>query len=162
VTPVFYDRYLLSVVVGVAVLVGLGVRRWLVPGLVLLLVIYGYFSCQLLLQPKKRPFRRFAAQVKSELREGDYLLNFNGQAHHLWETKYYGIPAPIYVPEGKLPLWVGTAQMTEEDRVKDLPEEAKRLGVITSESVDQVRLEEDWQMTDLIEVGELKLIWFER
>jgi len=162
VTPVFYDRYLLSVVLGMAVLIGLGVRRWVTAGLILLVIIYGWFSYQQLIQPKKRPFREFAAQVKQELRQGDSLINYNGRAHHLWETKYYGIPAPIWVPNGKLPLYVGTAQMKDEDVIKDLPGEAKRIGVITSEPVEQVELQEPWQRSGLIEIGELSLIWFER
>jgi len=45
-----------------------------------------------------------------------------GAAHHLWESKYYGIFGPIYTPDGPLPLYVGTAQMTEEDTIDNLPE----------------------------------------
>lgn len=41
----------------------------------------------------------------------------NGRAHYLWESKYYGLKAPIYAPSGPLPLYVGTAQMTAEDTI---------------------------------------------
>jgi len=161
VTPVFYDRYLLSVVLGMVVLVGLGTRKWLMPVLVGLVVIYGWFSYQTFTMPKKRPFRELASYVKKELKEGDYLLNYNGSAHHLWETKYYGIPAPIYVPEGELPMYVGTAQMTEEDIVKEVPEGVVRLGVITSEPVEKVEIEEPWQVKEVGEFGTIRVLWME-
>lgn len=159
VTPIFYDRYLLSVAVGTIILTGLGTRRWLRPGLLLLVALYGYFSWQQFTQPTKRPFRELAAYVKTEKREGDYLVNINGQAHHLWESKYYGIPAPIYTPKGPLPLYVGTAQMKEEDTIGSLPKVEGRLGAITSEAVESVSLpgyrrEEDKQF------GDLAIIWF--
>jgi len=161
-TPVFYDRYLLSVVLGMAVLIGLGIRKWLVPVLLVLVVIYGYSSYQLFRQPHKRPFREMASQVKAELKEGDFLLNYNGGAHHLWETKYYGIPAPIYLPEGELPLWVGTAQMTDEDIVRSVPEGVERLGVVTSEPVEKVVIEEPWQVSGVGEFESIRVIWMER
>jgi len=162
VTPIFYDRYLLSVVLGMGVLVGLGTRKWLMPVLVGLVMIYGYFSYQTFTTPKKRPFRELASYVKQELKEGDYLLNYNGAAHHLWETKYYGIPAPIYVPEGELPMYVGTAQMTDEDVVKEVPEGVARLGVITSEPVEKVVIEEPWQVEEVGEFGSIRVIWMEK
>jgi len=161
-TPVFYDRYLLSVVMGIAVLIGLGMKRWMVPGLILLVGVYGFFSYQSFVHPKKRPFRDLAGYVKSQLKEGDYLLNYNGKAHHIWETKYYGIPAPIYVPEGELPLYVGTAQMTDKDTVRQVPEGVNRVGVVTSEPVEEVSLEKPWQRGEFREFGELKLVWFEK
>jgi len=161
-TPVFYDRYLLSVVLGMAVLIGMGIKRWLVPVLLVLVVIYGYSSYQLLVTPKKRPFREMASQVKAELKEGDFLLNYNGGAHHLWETKYYGIPAPIYLPEGELPLWVGTAQMTDEDIVRSVPEGVERLGVVTSEPVEKVLIEEPWQVSGVGEFESIRVIWMRK
>lgn len=162
VTPVFYDRYLLSVVVGIPVLLIIGSKKWQLPIMIFLVVVYGYCSYQLFIHPKKRPFRDLAAYVKSELKEGDYLLNYNGRAHHLWETKYYGIAAPIYVPEGELPLYVGTAQMTDQDISRGVPEWVKRVGAVTSEPVEKVNLEERWHRGDFKEFGELKLVWFEK
>jgi len=162
ITPVFYDRYLLSVVMGIAVLVGMGIRKELVVVLMALVVIYGYSSYQLFRQPHKRPFREMASQVKAELKEGDFLLNYNGAAHHLWETKYYGIPGPIYVPKGELPLWVGTAQMTEEDILKEIPREAKRLVVVTSEPVEKVVIEGGWQVSQVSEFESIRTVWMER
>jgi len=139
-----------------------GIKKKFNTYLALLVVICGYFSYQIFIQPKKRPFKQFASYVKSELKEGDYLINFNGKAHHLWETKYYGIPAPIYVPVGELPLYVGTAQMTDEDILKSIPEDVKRVGAVTSEPVEKVEIEEPWVVREYKEFGELKIIWFEK
>jgi len=162
VTPIFYDRYLLSVVIGMGVLVGLGSKKWAVPGLVVLVFVYGYFSYQEFTHPIKRPFKELALYVKSEIKEGDFLLNYNGGAHHLWETKYYGIPGPIYVPKGELPLYVGTAQMMDKDIVKNIPQEVNRVVVVTSEAYENVVLEKPWIKGDYREFGELKVIFFER
>ena len=91
--------------------------------------------------PTKKPFRELSNYVKETRQEGDYLINWNAAAHHLWETKYYEIPAPIYIPEDvELPFFVGTALMEEEDVISELPEDASRIGVVTSGSVDEIAL----------------------
>ncbi|KKU29074.1 MAG: hypothetical protein UX80_C0006G0017 [Candidatus Amesbacteria bacterium GW2011_GWA2_47_11b] len=160
-TPIFYDRYLLSVVVGVSLLLALGTRRQLVPMLLGLGLIYGYFSWNQFIHPSKRPFKQLAAYVKSEQRSGDYLINYNGRAHHLWESKYYGIPAPIYVPGEPLPLYVGTAQMTPQDTISSLPAWISgRLGVISSEPVEQISLP-GYRLTEVRRFGELSVGWWQ-
>jgi len=110
---------------------------WALAGVV---VMYGGISWRQFTHPKKLPFRELAAYVKNERRPEDRLVNYNGQAHHLWESKYYGIGAPIYVPGAPLPLYVGTAQMTTGDTVKELPDAGGRLGVIASERVENINL----------------------
>ncbi len=158
ITPIFYDRYLLSGVIGSAVLIVLGTpRRFfiLAAGLIL---IYGLASWGVFNSPKKRPFRDFAAYVKSEIKPTDKLINFNGRAHHLWETKYYGIPAPIYTPNGPLPLYVGTALMGKEDTVEKLPEVKGRLGVITSEPPDKIGFD-GYKLLESKQFGELAIVW---
>jgi len=141
ITPVFYDRYLLASATGIVVLIVAGTaKKWGYGLLVVLLCIYGYVSWQQFSHPTKRDFASLAAYVKSEQKEGDALINYNGAAHHLWESKYYGIPAPIYVPGEPLPLYVGTAQMTEEDTIKELPKVEGRLGVISSEPISEIEL----------------------
>lgn len=87
------------------------------------------------------------------------MLNHNGKAHHLWESKYYGIEAPIYTPHGPLPLYVGTAQMGPEDTITEIPQ-ARRLGVISSDPVGEVVLPEPWTLSEVVEFGELKVLWF--
>ena len=160
ITPIFYDRYLLSVVVGMVVLTVVGVRKLLWPVIVGLIVIYVFSSLTLFFHPGKRPFRDLAAYVISERREGDFLINYNGKAHHLWESKYYGITAPIYAPSGPLPLYVGTAQMTAEDTSAKLPEDSLRLGVITSDPVENIILPSSWERQAVAEFGDLKVVWF--
>ncbi len=162
ITPVFYDRYLLSVAVGMGVLWTLGARKISYGLLVILVGIYGFFAWQKFTHPQKRPFREVAAYVKSIQREGDFRLNYNGGAHHLWESKYYGIAAPIYVPQGELPLYVGTAQMGPEDQIKKIPAEAKRVIVLTSDSANQVELEEPWARGEVREFPNFRVILFEK
>ena len=158
ITPIFYDRYLLSAVVGVSVLLVLGTRKQFVLVSMALLLIYGLLSWNVFNSPKKRPFREFAAFVKTEIRPGDFLLNWNGRAHHLWETKYYDIGAPIYTPNGPLPLYVGTAQMTPEDTIDKLPSQS-RIGLIASEDPGEISLP-GYKMTFVKQFGELRYMWW--
>lgn len=138
---IFFDRYLLYTVPAAMILAGSRGRKltaYVLPILVFVLVsidVY-YFT-----HPVKRPFRELSSLVKQEMRAGDFLINWNSSAHHLWETKYYGIDAPIYIPDGgELPFFVGTALMDTNDLIDNLPNDAKRVGVVTSGSVDDIRL----------------------
>jgi len=77
ITPVFYDRYLLSVVAGTTTLIFLGTRKYFGIMAVLLMLFYGLFSFELFNNPSKRPFRELASYVKEEVKEEDYLINYN-------------------------------------------------------------------------------------
>lgn len=161
ITPIFYDRYLLSSAALVPVLLIMGSRRVGVLAGFLLLGLYFWFSLNLFNTPRKRPFRELATYVKAEQKAGDVLINYNGRAHHLWETKYYGIPAPIYVRGAPLPLYVGTALMEESDTISALPSPAGRLGVIGSEPVDMIDLP-GFKLLKFERFGELSVSWWEK
>ncbi len=160
ITPIFYDRYLLSAVVGAAVLLVLGTKKQFVWLLMIVLIIYGYLSWNVFNTPKKRLFRDFTAYVKTQVKADDFLLNWNGRAHHLWETKYYEIPAPIYTPNGPLPLYVGTAQMTSTDTIDTLPGKP-RIGLIASEDPKGITLPR-YKMTFVRQFGELRFMWWNK
>jgi len=160
ITPIFYDRYLLSAVVGSSVLLVVGVKKQFVWLVVILLAVYGYLSWNVFNSPRKRPFREFAAYVKTQVKTDDYLLNWNGRAHHIWETKYYGIPAPIYTPNGPLPLYVGTAQMIPNDTVDKLPSKP-RIGLIASEDPKEINLP-GYKMTFVKQFAELRFMWWSK
>ncbi len=66
------------------------------------------------------------------------------------------------MPEGELPLWVGTAQMTEEDILKEIPGEAKRLVVVTSEPVEKVVIEGGWQASQVSEFETIRVVWMRK
>ena len=162
VTPIFYDRYLLSVVMGMMVLVGLGTRKKITLLLVVMVVIFWWQSGEGFLNPSKRPFREMAGVVKQELKTGDVLVNYNGAAHHIWESKYYGLLAPIYSPGGPLPLYVGTAQMKEGDVIYKLPVvKDGRLGVVTSEPVDKLVLP-GYKRVENQQFGSLSFSWWKK
>ncbi len=139
-TPIFYDRYMLNTIPALILLLS---SRWrklygetLVAGLILTsLVLSWYFFTH----PTKRPFRELATYVQNNLKPTDALINWNGAAHHLFESKYYGLKAPIYTPGGLLPYYTGTALMEPGDQISTLPN-APRLGVITSEDPDSIKL----------------------
>lgn len=161
ITPVFYDRYLLSVVAGMAILIFLGTGKYFRVVSILLMLFYAVVSFNLFNSPKKRPFREFANYIKQEVKEGDYLINYNGAAHHIWESKYYGVFGPIYTPDGPLPLYVGTAQMTEEDTIDELPEIEGRIGAISSVKIEEIWLDK-YYLLDSKSFDNLSISWWKR
>ncbi len=158
VTPIFYDRYLLSVVMGMMVLLIAGNESDYWPIILILVLAFWWQSWRGFIHPSKKPFREMAAYVRSEIREGDALINWNGKAHHLWESKYYRVGGPIYTTR-PLPLYVGTAQMKEEDVIMELPKPKGRLGVIASEDISEIELP-GFQLIKEMEFGELSITWW--
>ncbi|MGD8744519.1 MAG: glycosyltransferase family 39 protein [Candidatus Woesebacteria bacterium] len=158
---VFFNRYLLYAIPAAMLVVVSNKRRLsyvLISSLFLLFLIidFHYFT-----HPRKLPFRQLASWVKQTRGEGDILINWNAAAHHLWETKYYGIPAPIYIPGGgELPFFVGTALMEEEDIINAIPQDTKRVGVVTSGSVDEVSIP-GYTKDEIKHFDSLKFIWLE-
>jgi uncharacterized membrane protein len=160
-SSIFFDRYMLAMIPPLLILVVSSRRKFVSWGLILVLFLllmridYYYFW-----NPTKRPFRDLASYVKGEIGLEVRLMNFNAKAHHLWETKYYGLEAPLYVPAGELPFFVGTALMKEDDIIREVPR-AKKVGVITSGSVEEVLLE-GYSLKNVVSFGELKVLWFIR
>ena len=128
---IFYERYLLYCVPPLTILLASRWRKISLPLIAILAVFYLQISYAQFTKPFKKPFREFSSWVKSN-NPNTSIINYNGGAHHLWETKYYQIKAPIYSPGGELPFFVGTAQMKPEDVIYQLPEE-DTIGVITSD-----------------------------
>ena len=129
--------------------------------LAIVIILFAVIDVNYFTHPTKRPFKDLAAYVKNTQQEGDFLINWNSSAHHLWETKYYEIPAPLYVPEGELPFYVGTAQMTEKDILKEIPTDAIRVGVVTSGNIEEVLLT-DYIEEESVTFGELKFLWLQK
>ncbi|MBU0619327.1 glycosyltransferase family 39 protein [Patescibacteria group bacterium] len=157
-TSIFYDRYLIFIIPGLAILLASGRRKFslaliTILSLALLIINYHYFT-----HPTKRPFKELAQYIKQQIQTDDYLINYNGSAHHIWETKYYGLTAPIYVPEGELPYYVGTAQMTPKDTVAQLPDK-RRIGVIGSVEPESMVVF-NYQLDTYKKFGPLSFSWF--
>jgi len=161
---IFFNRYLLYAIPGMSLILASERRR--VSGAVVLGILLGLFvtiDWWYFNHPTKRPFRELAAYVKEELRGDDFLINWNSGSHHIWESKYYGIPAPIYKPKGSgdLPFFVGTALMEEGDIISEIPEKMNRVGAITSGSVDEVNVA-GYTEAGYREFGDLKFIWLQK
>lgn len=157
---IFYDRYMLMSIPAVALLFTSLRRKFSIifitlAILLLSLVDYHYFT-----NPIKRPFRELATYVKNAQKEGDFLINYSGTAHHLFESKYYGLPAPIYTPGSSLPFYTGTALMTPNDTIKSLPTNIRgRVGVIGSGDSQQVKVS-GYTLSEEKHFGSLFFLWF--
>lgn len=157
---VFYNRYLLYTIPGAMLLLASNRRRILsVVSIAIILGLFIRIDWHYFNNPTKLPFRDLAAYVKETKRGDDFLINWDAGSHHLWETKYYNIPAPIYVGdgEGQLPFFVGTALMQEGDVIQKLPK-ANRIGVITSGNIDEVSLP-GYTKEEIKHFGNLKFVW---
>lgn len=160
-TSIFYNRYLLYTIPGaMLILASLRSKISVVP-IAIALVLFSIIDFHYFTHPTKLPFREYSNYVKSVMTPDDFLINWNSSAHHIWETKYYGIPAPLYIPNtGELPYYVGTALMMKEDVISELPD-TKRIGVVTSGPVEEVELP-NYELTETKEFRNLKFLLFEK
>jgi len=164
-SSIFFDRYLLYAIPAAMLLLASNLRKLSLPIVAGLLVFFLLIDSFYFTHPTKRPFREFAAYVKEAQRGDDMLINWNSAAHHLWESKYYGIPAPIYTP-GPLPFYVGTALMTPEDILTSIPSGKaargiNRIGAITSGPIEEVSLP-GYTKVDVKVFEPLKIVWLAR
>lgn len=156
--PIFYDRYMLMVIPASSLLIA-SLRRK--SSLVLILVavfLLATFNYHYFTHPTKRPFRELANYVKTEAADLP-LINYSGASHHLFESKYYGLEAPIYTPQ-PLPFYTGTALMTAGDTIETLPDEP-RIGVITSTEPKEVALP-GYLVEDVKQFDSLYFLWLKR
>ncbi|MBI3397353.1 glycosyltransferase family 39 protein [Candidatus Woesebacteria bacterium] len=164
-TPIFFERYLVYTAPAAMILVSSekgAVTKYLIALLISLFLIidFNYYT-----HPTKRPFRELAGYIMEVKRGDDYLINWNSSAHHLWESKYYGLNAPLYVPGNKeLPFFVGTALMTKDDILRSIPNKngsikTNRVGVITSGPVDEIMIA-GYTKSEVKTFGELKYVVF--
>lgn len=158
---IFFDRYLLYTIPGAMLLVASKGRKFSGIVLGILIIILAIMDFHYFTHPTKKPFGELASYVKETKRGDDFLINWNAASHHLWEAKYYGIPAPLYIPEGELPFYVGTAQMTEEDILKEIPKKINRVGVITSGDIAEIELPY-YTEREAKTFGELKFVWYQK
>lgn len=158
---IFFDRYLLYTIPAAMLIVGSKTRKSSRRLTYLLIIILTIIDFHYFIHPTKRPFRNLANYVKSTQKKNDLLINWNSSAHHLWESKYYQIPAPLYIPKGDLPFYVGTAQMTDKDILRKIPEGAERVGVITSGQIKEVNLP-NYKLKENKIFGELKFLWYQK
>jgi len=160
---IFFNRYLLYTIPSAMIILASSRSKISIVPLSTLVILFGIIDYNYFTHPQKLPFRQYSEYVKSQLKEGDFLINWNSSSHHLWETKYYGIPAPIYIPPhgGELPFFVGTALMEKEDIIREIPKDIKRLGVITSGPIEEIVLT-DYTQISLKEFKNLKFILYEK
>ena len=128
----------------------------------ILLLIFLQIDWYYFTHPTKLPFKELSQYVQSERQEGDYLINWNSSGHHLWETKYYNFPAPIYIPDGgELPYFVGTALMGEEDIIYRIPQNTVRVGVVTSGPIEEITLP-GYTEIESHNFNQLKFVWYQK
>ena len=164
---IFSDRYLLYTIPAAMLLAAS--QRTIITKIFLFIVFAVFISADVFYftHPFKRPFRELAAYVKEVKHGDDYLINWNGTVHHLWESKYYGIGSPLYIPKGAdLPFFVGTALMTKDDTTSLVPAKIDsgktvRVGVITSGPVDEVVVS-GYTKGEVRQFGDLKFIWLNK
>ncbi|HSX48887.1 MAG TPA: glycosyltransferase family 39 protein [Candidatus Saccharimonadales bacterium] len=159
--PIFYDRYMIYTIPA-AMLILVSQKRQISSILIAVIIALFLISdANYFTHPTKLPFRNLASYVMSVEKNGDYLINWNGASHHLWESKYYKIPAPIYVPGNvSLPYFVGTALMEPGDIISKIPKNTRRVGVITSGPVEEVKIP-GYTEKEVRSFGDLKFIWYE-
>lgn len=155
---IFYERYLLYCIPPLMILIASKTRK--ISHLLLAVILFFYVSTSYynFTHPFKKPFREFSSWIKKEVPKDVFIINYNGGAHHLWETKYYQISAPIYSPGGPLPFFVGTALMEPEDVIYELPNRPI-IGAITSDSPQSLSIS-NYESYTYHQVDSLYFVWF--
>lgn len=156
--PIFYDRYLLLTIPAASLFLASQRRKMTTIFIGIAIVLLAFYDLNYFLHPTKRPFSQMAAFIKQQASNLP-LINFNGSAHHLWESKYYGLNAPIYSPQ-PLPFYAGTALMEKGDVIASLPDQ-KIIGVITSSQVEEVKIP-NYHILDSKHFGQLSFVWIEQ
>lgn len=158
---IFFNRYLLYTIPAAMILIASNRRKVTNLLIVLIIVSFSIIDINYFIHPTKRPFKDLANYIKSEKKEDTFIINWNSSAHHLWESKFYGINAPIYNPGKELPYYVGTAQMKNEDIIKEIPHNFKKIAAITSGSIEEVKIN-NYKTTSYQAFGDLKIVWLEK
>ena len=159
---IFFDRYLLYTIPAAMILLATNRRKL---GNFLIFVIIALFAIidwHYFTHPTKIPFRDLASYVKQTQTKEDLLINEDAGSHKLWESKYYGIPSPIYNPSNEpLPFFVGTALMEKNDIISEIPGDTKRLGVITYKKAPELKFR-GFKAIEEKSFGNLNFIWMEK
>lgn len=155
---IFFDRYMLIAIPASSLLIASLRRKVSIAPILVMVALLATLNWHYFTHPTKRPFRELAEHIKTEA-PGMTLINHNLHAHHLWETKYYGLNAPIYSP-GELPFFVGTALMEEDDVIKELPD-VNELGVVTSAAVEEVDIP-GYSIVSVKQIGDIKFLQMEK
>lgn len=159
-SSIFFDRYMLFIIPPFILLLVTSKRILTYPLLLAAIFILAPLNYRYFTHPTKRPFRDLVNYVNTERGRDDFLINSSTAAHHLFESKYYGLSAPIYSPQGPLPFYTGTALMTDEDVIESLPKNLRgRIGVIGSGDPQVVTLP-DYILSEEKRFGSLFFLWF--
>jgi len=159
-SSIFFDRYLLYTIPAAMILAASQRRKYSKYFMAITLISFFIAATFYFTHPTKRPFQELASYVKGTRQNGDFIINwYSNGTHHIWETKYYEIPGPIYVSGGsELPFFVGTALMEKGDIISELPKNLSRVGVVTSGPVEEISLP-GYTKEEEKEFGSLKFLW---
>lgn len=159
---IFFDRYLLYTIPAAMLIIASNTQKISYFLLVLLAILFLIIDIFYFTHPTKIPFRDLANYVKKTEIKEDFLINENAGNHKLWESKYYGIPAPIYNPSNEpLPFFVGTALMEKSDIISEIPRDTERLGVITYKKAPELKFR-GFRAIEEKSFGNLNFIWMEK
>lgn len=159
-SSIFFDRYLLYSLPPLLLLLASQRRVFSLTFIFLTLFSLALIDGYYFTHPIKKPFKDLACYVKQNKKPEFGLINFNAQAHHLFESKYYGLSAPLYVPQGSLPFYTGTALMEKEDIVQTLPDKEKIM-VISSGDPEKTLLP-GHHLEEAVKFDSLYLLWFKK
>lgn len=161
-TPIFYNRYLLYTIPAGMIILASNQRKYANLLLGAIMILFAIIDWHYFVTPAKIPFRDLSTYIKQTEMKGDFLINEDAGNHKLWESKYYGVPAPIYNPTNiPLPYFVGTALMQPNDIINTLPKDIKRLGVITYKNGSDLKFS-GYVVISEKRFGSLNFVWMKK
>lgn len=134
--PIFFNRYLIAVIPALALLIAS--QRSRIGSILIILLIFSLIKINydLFNYPDRENFPAIAEQINNA--PADLVINWHNSVY-FWESKYYGLEAPMYIPKNKpLPFYLGAALLEDEDIITHIPKEVSRLAIITGEDFEGI------------------------
>ena len=131
--PIFYERYLITLAAGFAVLLAISIKRRYVFLLVLLTILNGYLSVNQFFSQFRPETREAVNYVLQNLKPEDKVIYCGVISNNLFVGRYYGLEAPIYTKE-TIPYFLSESMIRPQDVISKPPMTTGRLFVMTSDN----------------------------
>ncbi len=118
-TPIFFDRYILYTIPFAMMLLATNTKKTGTIIVCILIVCYTLVDGFLFMHSVREPFAELSNYIKTNKQQNDIVINQTPT--YIWESKYYGLKAPIYTGGQQVPFFFGTALLEAGDTVNQIP-----------------------------------------
>jgi hypothetical protein len=129
-TPIFFERYLITFTVGVIIILNLTTVKIFRPILLLILLVFGYFSLKTINHGARQGIKEAVAFIKQNTTGDDFVITYGDISNHIFESRYYGLKTPLYTLN-TLPSYMGIGLLENGDIIDKVPVVKGNLLILT-------------------------------